>query len=205
MAKPRHIDVVKAYLNADIDEEIFVYPPSDPNEEFFVGKPIFKLQKALYGLKQSAYLWNRAISNYLRYELGFQKHRTEPCLFSKTDYCPERGPLETNILVYVDDLIIASQCIVLRDHYVSSISERYNTTDEGDLNEYLGVNISFDFKNDKRKCRLDQTKYIEKKLKEFGMTNCRGAVKFSSLEPPGRIDFPYRQMEDCGEIVYPTS
>ena len=207
MAKPRHIDVVKAYLNADIDEEIFVYPPSDPNEEFFVGKPVFKLKKALYGLKQSAYLWNRAISNYLRYELGFQRHRTEPCLFSKTDYCPERGPLETNILVYVDDLIIAFQCIVLRDHYVSSISERYNTTDEGDLNEYLGVNISFDFKNDKRKCRLDQTKYIEKKLKEFGMTNCRGAVtpltrgvKFSSLEPLGRIDFPYRQM--LGSLIH---
>ena len=56
MAKPRHIDVVKAYLNADIDEEILCYPPSDPNEEFFTGKPVFKLQKALYGLKQSAYL-----------------------------------------------------------------------------------------------------------------------------------------------------
>jgi hypothetical protein len=56
MEKPRHIDVVKAYLNTDIDEEILCYPPSDLNEEFFVGRPMFKLQKTLYGLKQNVYL-----------------------------------------------------------------------------------------------------------------------------------------------------
>ena len=206
MAKPRHIDVVKAYLNADIDEEILVYPPSDPNEEFFAAKQVYKLQKALYGLKQSAYLWNKLITNFL-VSLGFRRHRTEQCLFSKTDRIEDRGALETNILVYVDDLIIASECILLRNHYVEEISRRFDTTDEGDLQEYLGVSIEFDYRNNIRSCKLDQTKYIRKKLKEFGMSNCKGAVtpltrgvRFSSMETLGRIDFPYRQM--LGSLIH---
>ena len=46
-----------------------------------------------------------------------------------------------------------------------------------------------------------------KKLKEFGMANCKGAVtpltrgvRFSSLETLGRLDFPYRQM--LGSLIH---
>ena len=207
MGVPRHIDVVKAYLNADIDEDTFCCPPSDPDSVFFKGQPVFKLRKALYGLKQSAYLWNQMITKYLVEEAGFRKHRMEPCLFSRRDRIDEGDYLETNVLVYVDDLIVASQSQELRDRIVEMISEKFNTTDEGDLSEYLGVSIRFDYKDNRRKCFLDQTKYIERKLKEFGMSNCRGAVtpltrgvRFSNQEPLGRIDFPYRQI--LGSLIH---
>jgi hypothetical protein len=207
MGVPRHIDVVKAYLNAEIDEDTYCHPPSDPDGMFFKGKPVFKLRKALYGLKQSAYLWNQMITTYLVEEAGFRKHRLEPCLFSRRDRTDKYDYLETNILVYVDDLIVASQSLELRDQIVDMISRRFNTTDEGDLSEYLGVSIRFDYKDDRKKCHFDQSKYIEKKLKEFGMSDCRGAVtpltrgvKFTNQEPIGRIDFPYRQM--LGSIIH---
>ena len=30
-----HLDAVKAYMNSDIDTDIWVYPPHDPDEVFF--------------------------------------------------------------------------------------------------------------------------------------------------------------------------
>ena len=207
MVEPRHIDVVKAYLNADIDEEIYCLPPSDPEQLFFRAGTIFKLKKALYGLKQSACLWNRNISGFLTDKLRFHRLRYEQCMYIKTDLDRDNRLVDTIILVYVDDLIVTSERDYLRDLYIRRIAEYVETTDEGFLSEYLGVNIKFEFKNGRRRVHLDQSKYIEKKLREFGMSNCRGAVtpltrgvRFSQLETLGRIDFPYRQM--LGSLIH---
>ena len=46
-------DVPQAFLKADIDHDIFVYPPKGQSD--FPGQ-LLRLRKALYGGKQSAYL-----------------------------------------------------------------------------------------------------------------------------------------------------
>ena len=205
MKIPRHIDVVKAYLNAEIDEETYVKAPSDPRCAIFPEGAVFRLTKALYGLAQSALLWNRLISGFLE-ENGFARMRNEQCLYYKVDKWHGFNYL-TLILVYVDDLVIASQEEELRDKYVHIISRRFNTTDEGPLSEYLGVRIEFDFRDSKRRVRMDQEQYIIKKLHQFGMENCRPAstpltrgVRFTQLEPLGQLDFPYRQM--LGSLIH---
>ena len=208
MSEPKHIDVVKAYLNADIDEDIYCRPPSDPQSVFFRGSPVFKLKKALYGLKQSAFLWNQEISKYLVEDLHFHRLRYEQCMYMKTNLDPFTQKMyDTIILVYVDDLVIASQSDKYRDFYIECISNRFDTTDEGFLKEYLGVHVEFSFRNGRRKVTMDQMKYIEAKLVEFGMQLCRGAVtpltrgvRFSQQETLGRIDFPYRQM--LGSLIH---
>ena len=59
------MDVKTAYLNGDLEEEIFMKQP-----EGFVDKDqpdlVCKLKKSLYGLKQSARCWNKTIDEYLK-------------------------------------------------------------------------------------------------------------------------------------------
>ncbi|CAM9899858.1 unnamed protein product, partial [Ascophyllum nodosum] len=59
----RHIDVEQAYLQADIDEEIYIKLPKDyrafPNA---VGL----LRKAIYGLVQSGLCWFRKFTDGIK-------------------------------------------------------------------------------------------------------------------------------------------
>ncbi len=51
-------DVPQAFLKADIDHDIFAYPPKGQSQ--FPGQ-ILKLRRALYGGEQSAFLWRRTV------------------------------------------------------------------------------------------------------------------------------------------------
>ena len=74
-------DVVTAFLNGNLDEEIFMLQPDGyikPGEEHLVCK----LKKSLYGLKQSSRSWNRALSEYLE-SIGFVQSDADPCVCVK--------------------------------------------------------------------------------------------------------------------------
>lgn len=84
-----------AYLNADIDREIFLQQPLG----YSVGPNYcLKLKKGLYGLKQSGRLWYLKIKSIL-FELGFKKVQIENNIFYNSDRSLIVG-------VYVDDLKI---------------------------------------------------------------------------------------------------
>ncbi|WKA06040.1 hypothetical protein VitviT2T_023967 [Vitis vinifera] len=54
---PLHqLDVKNAFLNGDLDEEVFMSPPLGFEERFGVGK-VCKLKKSLYRLKQLPRAW----------------------------------------------------------------------------------------------------------------------------------------------------
>ena len=55
------MDVKTAFLNGDLDAEIYMKQP-----EGFVDDPnkVCKLNKGIYGLKQAARLWNIKIDRY---------------------------------------------------------------------------------------------------------------------------------------------
>ena len=63
-----HLDVETAFLNSDLDEEIYANIPP------YVSKPkpnsVLKLNKALYGLKQSSSKWNQKLVEVLK-SMGF--------------------------------------------------------------------------------------------------------------------------------------
>ena len=59
------MDVKTAFLNAEIDSEIFVEQPEGYVNFDQTGKPLyFKLKKSLYGLKQSSRLWNSKLHKF---------------------------------------------------------------------------------------------------------------------------------------------
>ena len=78
------MDIQTAYLNADIDEKIFMQQPESFEKHNEQGNPLVsKLNKGLYGLKQfgrNSYL----IISFLGF-LGFVPTIQDECLFLKKD------------------------------------------------------------------------------------------------------------------------
>ena len=60
------LDIKSAFLNGDLDEEIWMTPPPGIRLD---GK-VLRLRKALYGLKQAPLLWFEKLSSSLA-EFGF--------------------------------------------------------------------------------------------------------------------------------------
>ena len=75
------MDVKTTYLNAEIEEEVYVEQP----DGFIVhGKEshVCRLQKALYGLKQAPQTWYKRIDGFLM-KLGFTKSVVDSNLYYK--------------------------------------------------------------------------------------------------------------------------
>lgn len=79
--KIQKLDVNNAFLNGDIQEDIYMVQPKgfeDPQYPSYVCK----LDKAIYGLKQAPRAWFEKLKNYLL-ELQFQKSDFDVSLFYK--------------------------------------------------------------------------------------------------------------------------
>lgn len=159
----KHFDIKTAFLNGDIEEDLYMVQPegfSDKNQDHLVCK----LNKSIYGLKQSARAWNTKLNKIL-IEDGFIRSNADYCLYSKQE--------EENwvyIIVYVDDLIIASKA----EKQISRIREKLETefevSDLGDLKFYLGINIVRDAN---KIFSIHQKTYICKILERFGLQDAK--------------------------------
>ena len=95
------IDVVTAFLNGELDKEIYMEVKAafrDPNRPDLVCR----ILKALYGLKQAPLQWYVKIHLFLTKVLNFISSADEPCV-----YVFYNGHLLLIIILYVDDLLIA--------------------------------------------------------------------------------------------------
>ncbi len=193
MTDPDHLDAVKAFMNSDIDCDVWVKPPYDPDRIFFQGTEVFKLDKALYGLKQAGRLWFTLIDKLLK-GLGFKTVATEPCF-----YFSSKDGILTIVVVYVDDVMIASQSPELHKYFKRLIMQSYEFTDDGIVKEYLGVRVNIIRDEYFRFITLDQTRSIEKTAIRFRIMNERPArtpmvdkLVLSKDDELDDSDFPYR-------------
>jgi hypothetical protein len=94
-----HMDVKSAFLNGDLQEEVYVQQPPGFVNPRQTGK-VLKLSKALYGLKQAPRAWNSKLDHEL-VKLGFYRSEEEHAVY-------KRGSGDSLLLigVYVDDLIV---------------------------------------------------------------------------------------------------
>jgi hypothetical protein len=160
-------DVPQAFLKADIDHDIFVYPPRGQGD--FNGQ-LLKLRRALYGGKQSAYLWYTMMNNFLL-SLGFTSSPLDSCFYRRTDAV---------LILYCDDLRIGAVPSVLAALH-GSLSEKFSvTTAPGD--RFLGMDVSYDPVPGVLK--LSMRNYIETTMERF---------KAFDLSQ----GFPYRELVGC--------
>ena len=102
------MDVDTAFLNADIDEDIWVKIP-EGTKLAANDDGIYKLRKSLYGLKQASRNWNNDINQYLL-DNGFTRLEADPCIYVKNIETTANGVTNIKYLMvalYVDDLLIA--------------------------------------------------------------------------------------------------
>ena len=155
------MDIKTAYLNAILDEEVYMEQP----EGYEVpGDVVCKLKKSLYGLKQSGRNWHRCLSEHLE-DLGFTKSTHDNCL-----YIRKQGNVLHYAAVWVDDLIYFSDDQKFAETFKKEMSGRFTVGECSELNWFLGMN--FEFKEDK--IEVSQQAYIRELLRKFGLEDCKG-------------------------------
>lgn len=81
-ARRKHIvkqfDINSAFLNGELEEDIFLKQPQGCK----INNQVFKLHKSLYGLTQAARVWNKTIHEVFT-DCGFIQSDTNKCLYIK--------------------------------------------------------------------------------------------------------------------------
>jgi Reverse transcriptase (RNA-dependent DNA polymerase) len=124
---------------------------------------ICKLNKLIYELKQSPQTWYEKLSSYLT-SCNFQISSVDHSLFSKMgENCV------TNILVYVDDIIITGDNLEEIKRAKVQLKENFNIKDLGLLKYFLGIEIARSPKG----LFISQRKYALNLLKETEKLGCK--------------------------------
>ncbi|RVW68061.1 Retrovirus-related Pol polyprotein from transposon TNT 1-94 [Vitis vinifera] len=190
------MDVKTAFLNGDLDEDVYMEQPTGFVE---VGKEdlVWKLNKSIYGLKQALRQW------YLKFDRiitqnGFKENTVDRCIYLRVN-----GSSYIFLVLYVDDIPLASNDSDLLIETKHMLSTHFDMKDLGEASYILGIKILRDRANGVLK--LSQRTYIEKILKMFNMHNCRSSKapivkgdKFSKAQCPQNDD----EKEEMRTIYY---
>jgi transposase InsO family protein len=144
-------DVVNAFVNAELTQEIYMRLPPGYRKE----GTVLRLRKALYGLRQAPILWKNHFSATLT-AIGFCPVPHEPCCYSKD------GIL---LFFYVDDIVSAFEKSKKdqADYLIKQLKDKYYMTGGEALQWFLGIEVLRDREN--RLIRLSQASFIDKMAK----------------------------------------
>ena len=159
------MDVDTAFLNAPLEETIYMLPPKG-----LTGIPeghVLELKKSLYGLKQSPRNFNKDLNTTLL-DIGFTRCTSDTCIYTKTV-----NNLDVYAAVYVDDIIIACQDDNIIKDIKAQIALKYKVKDMGIMDWYLGMRYTRDPVSGV--ITLDQSKYAGDVLAKF-----KGLYKISA-------------------------
>jgi len=100
------LDIKTAYLNGDLDEEVYMKEPPG----FATGTKnsnVLRLLRSLYGLKQAGRNWNTKLHRYL-IGVGFSCSEHDSCLYI---WHGDAGSIL--LVVYVDDILLSGSAVDL--------------------------------------------------------------------------------------------
>ena len=167
-------DVKTAFLNAILEEAIYIYPPRG------LGYPpntVWKLLKNLYGLKGAPRGWNLTL-HAVMLELGFVQSVFDPCLYFIKDLW---------VLVWVDDTLKVGTPEAIA-WFEGKLDKRFTMTHVADVEMFVGIEIKRD--REAGVLELTQTSYIDKILEHHGMLDC--APKHTPMQENTKVS-----REDC--------
>lgn len=162
------MDVKTAFLNGDLDEDIYMEQPDGFRADGEQAHWVWKLNKSLYGLKQAGRAWNKKMDAAL-VELGYKPCHSDSCVYVKRD---DSGVFY--ILVYVDDLLLVTNDTTQLAAIKAALSKRFEMKDMGEAHFILGVQITRDRAN--RRLCLSQAEYVRSVLERFNMQDCNSAA-----------------------------
>ena len=159
------MDVKTAFLNGDLDEDIYMEQPEGHRAVGAQADHVWKLNKSLYGLKQAGRAWNHKIHAALL-DLDFASLHSDSCVYVK-----HAGSNVIYVLVYVDDLLLATNDMAQLNATKAALSSRFDMKDMGEAHFILGVQITRD--RARRQLSLCQREYIRTILERYGMHDCK--------------------------------
>jgi len=167
------MDVKSAYLNAEIDTEVYLEQPEGYSVSNDGGNKLYwKLKKSLYGLKQSGRNWNEMLHSFLTSE-GFDQSNADGCVYSR-----QAEQSTAIIVVWVDDLLIVSDSADTMKAIKASLFKAFKMKDLGKLAWFIGIN----FEISDNKITMNQSKNISKVLERFGMSDCTPKLNISDVD-----------------------
>jgi hypothetical protein len=134
----RQFDVRTAFLNGELEEEVYVRPPPGAEHLAVGNKRVLRLRRALYGLKQASRAWNKRLEGELRAK-GFEQSDADPALRVLRG---EGGAVL--VMFYVDDGLVAAKTTA--DALVDLVGSMhiFEIRKLGEPQDFLGIRICRD-------------------------------------------------------------
>src|SRR5712671_7412960 len=123
------------------------------------------LKRAIYGLKQASRTWNQQFHGFLT-GIGFMQTHTDAGVYVNHQ---REGDGPIIIILYVDDITILGRLLIAIDRLKDQITKRYEVTDLGNIESYLGIRILRDCSI--KRLTIDQSGYVKDILDRFGMAD----------------------------------
>ena len=161
------MDVKTAFLNGDLQEDVFMNQPEGFKPE---GKEhlVCKLKKSIYGLKQASRQWYLKFDEVMKNQ-GFIKNQVDQCTYLKMS-----GSNFAILVLYVDDILLASNSLNLLHESKRLLSRNFDMKDLGEASYVIGIEIHRDRANGT--LGLSQKAYIDRVLERYNMQQCSPSV-----------------------------
>lgn len=151
----KQLDYVMAFPQAPAEREMYMEIPKGLYVE---GDHIFKVKRNIYGQKQAGRVWYQYLKKKLQ-KVGFKCSNVDENIFYKGSMV---------YLLYTDDSILVGPNMDEIDESVEAISKLLEITDEGEVNDFLGVNIE---RKPNGEIHFTQPHLIDDILKELEFNN----------------------------------
>ena len=192
------MDVKTAFLNGDLDEEVYMEQP----EGFVLSgneHKVCKLIKSLYGLKQAPKQWHEKFDAIILSN-GFVHNIADKCVYLKT--CDDYIVI---VCLYVDDMLIVSNNIKGIVETKRFLSSTFKMKDLGQVDTILGIKV----KRNSGGYVLSQTHYIEKVLEKFSHLKIKEAntpfdPSIKLVKNVGRTVAQLEYSSAIGSLMYAT-
>ena len=183
-----NIDIKTAFLNGDLDEEIYMDMPPG----FELSGKVWKLKKTLYGLKQAPRAWHIKLTDVLE-KLGFRCSTADPGLYVGEDML---------LMVYVDDLLLCGNGRTKVEEVKQSLLTTFEGRDLGPTDHFLGIKMERNRSG--KTVLLSQETYVNNVLERFRMADCHSVstplelgTKWTSDAAVTESNFPYQELVGC--------
>jgi hypothetical protein len=191
------LDVKTAFLNGELEEEIYMQQPQGYEEG--ESGTVCHLRKTLYGLRQAPRAWHTRLKTEL-VTLGFRAAEADPALFVR-----RVGEELTYVVVWVDDILVAGALEEVTA-VKKLLAETFDVRDLGEATYFLGMELARG--REAGTLKLTQKKLTGELLARYGMETAKArSVPINPQEKVvrdgkllDREKFPYSEL--VGSLLY---